>query len=347
MRRLAFGLVGYGAWGRHHAQVIRNTPECELRAVCARTPEVREQAARETGATTCADFRELVARSDLDIIDIVVPNYLHEAVACAGLEAGKHVLLEKPMSTSVAACDRILETARRSQKLLLVGHEMRFSPLYVRIRELIEAGQIGEPRYVLVDLWRRPYRPGAGEWRIDPERVGSWTLEEPVHYFDAAAWFLEGAGEPSTIYAKGNRGDARLAYHAAVNDNFTAVVGYSKGAYAVISQTLAAVEHHLSIKAFGSEAMLRAEWHATFDRSEHPSYALEISEQGGMKELAVPGTPGELFELRQEIAALARAVREGTRLPITPEEGRRAVLLCMEAQRSLETGQVIRLGPAN
>lgn len=344
MQNLAFGLVGYGAWGTHHAQAIRNTPGCELRAVCARTQEARERAARETGAETYADFRELVLRSDLDVIDIVVPNDLHEKVACVALEAGRHVLLEKPMSTSVASCDRILEAARRSGRLLLIGHEMRFSPFYVGMRQLIEAGQLGDLRYVLVDLWRRPYRPGSGGWRMAPERVGSWTLEEPVHFFDAAAWFLEGAGEPSTLYARGNRSDPRLSYRPEVNDNFTAVVGYSSGAYAVISQTLAAVEHHLSIKVFGSKAMLRAEWHAAFDRSERPSYSLEVSEQGSLKKLDVPGTPGEFFELQEEITALARAVRESGRLPITPEEARRAVMLCTEAQRSLETGQVIRFG---
>ncbi len=344
MQKLGFGLVGYGAWGTHHAQAIQNTPGCELRAVCARTPEARERAARETGAATYADFGELVARSDLDVVDIVVPNDLHETVACVALEAGRHVLLEKPMSTSVASCDRILEAARRSTRLLLVGHEMRFSPLHVRIRQLIEAGQLGAPRYVLVDLWRRPYRPGSNSWRMDPERVGSWTLEEPVHFFDAVAWFLEGAGGPSTLYAKGNRSDPRFGYRPEVNDNLTAVVGYSNGAYAMISQTLAAVEHHLSIKVFGSKAMLRAEWHAAFDRSQEPSYSLEISELGGLKKVEVPGTPGEFFELREEIAALAHAVRAGGRLPISPEEARQAVMLCTETQRSLETGQVIKFG---
>lgn len=343
MANLGFGLVGYGAWGKCHAQAIRETAGCELRAVCARTEESRKAAASQTRAAIYADFRDLLARSDLDIIDIVVPNHLHEEVACAALESGRHVLLEKPMSTSIASCDRILEAARRSGRLLLVGHEMRFSAMYVRMRELVRSGDLGDPRYVLIDLWRRPYRPGSDGWRLDPERVGNWTLEEPVHYFDAAAWFLDRAGEPSMVYAQGNRSDAALPYRPDINDNFTALVRYSNGAYAVISQTLAAVEHHLSIKIFGSRAMLRAEWHAEMDRSEQPRYSLEISDRGGLKRLEVAATPGELFELREEMAALARAVRKGTPLPMTPEEGRRAVLLCLQAQRSLETGQPVRL----
>jgi len=264
-------------------------------------------------------------------------------VACAALLAGKHVLLEKPMSTDVESCDRILNTARENRRLLLVGHEMRFSAMYRRMRELLDSGQLGEPRYVLVDLWRRPYRPGSHGWRLDPKTVGNWALEEPVHYFDAAGWYLQSAGEPCAVYAQGNRSDTRRPYSANVNDNFTAVVTYPNRAYAVISQTLAAVEHHLSLKILGSNGLVRAEWHAAFDRSEHPTYSLEISENGGLRRLDVPTTPGELFELREEMTAMARAVRDGASLPIKPEEARRAVMLCLEAQRSLETGQVMEL----
>jgi myo-inositol 2-dehydrogenase/D-chiro-inositol 1-dehydrogenase len=252
-------------------------------------------------------------------------------------------LLEKPMSTSVASCDRIIDAARRARQLLLIGHEMRFSNMYVQMHEMIRSGQIGDPRYVLVDLWRRPYRPGADGCRLDPTRVGNWTLEEPVHCFDAAAWFLDSVGSPVSVYASGNRMDVARPFQADVCDNFTAVVKYENGAYALISETLAAVEHHLTIKSFGSKAMIRAEWHAELDRSEHPTYFLELSDQGTMKKLPVSGTPGELFVLREEIAAMVRAVREGAPLPITPEEGRRAVMLCSEAQRSLSTGKVVSL----
>jgi myo-inositol 2-dehydrogenase/D-chiro-inositol 1-dehydrogenase len=344
MSRVAIGLIGYGAWGKHHARAIRETPGCELVAVCARTDESRRLAAAETGAAVDSDYRGLLARPDLDAVDIVAPNYLHEEVACAALAAGKHVLLEKPMATSVEACDRILAAASRAQRLLLVGHEMRFAEMYRTMRVLIDSGRLGKPRYVLIDLWRRPYRPGADGWRLDPARVGNWILEEPVHFFDVAAWFLEGAGEPETVFARGNRSEAGEA-PPGVNDNFTSLIGYRGGEYALISQSLAAVEHHLSIKVFGSRAMLRAEWHAELDRSERPAYSLEISEEGHLTPVAVATTPGEFFELREELAAFAAAIRGEAELPVTGREARRAVALCLEAQRSLETGQIVVRNP--
>ncbi|MGH9434070.1 MAG: Gfo/Idh/MocA family protein [Terriglobia bacterium] len=343
MKTLSFGLIGYGAWGKCHAEAIRQSAGCEVRAVGARTDAARARAAHDAGAATYADYRELVRLPELDVVDIVAPNYLHEEMAVAALEAGKHVLLEKPMATTVSACDRIIAAARQSGRLLLVGHEMRFSPMHALIHSFIEGGRLGHPRYVLIDLWRRPYRPGSDGWRLDPKRVGNWILEEPVHFFDAAAWFLQSAGQPSRVYARGNRANTSVPYDPAENDNFTAIVDYPNGAYASISQALDGVEHHLSIKVFGSKAMLRAEWHAELDRSERPSYSLEVSEGSSLRKLDVPGTPGEMFELREEIAALARAARGEASLPMTPEEARRAVMLCLMAQESLETGKEIHV----
>ncbi|MGH9648179.1 MAG: Gfo/Idh/MocA family protein, partial [Bryobacteraceae bacterium] len=224
MQTVRFGLVGYGAWGKFHARAIRETAGCELRAIGCGTDVSVQAANSEAGAFVSTDFHEVVARPDIDVVDIVVPNYLHESVACAALEAGKHVLLEKPMSVSVESCDRIIRAAQRSGRLLLIGHEMRFSGMYARIHELIENGSLGEPRYVIFDLWRRPYRPGSGGWRLDPKRVGNWTLEEPVHFFDAVGWYLSGAGEPASVYAYGNRSDPSLPYVADISDNFTSIV---------------------------------------------------------------------------------------------------------------------------
>lgn len=227
---MRFGLVGYGAWCRHHARVIRATPGCELCAVCASTNDSRVRAHAETGSRTVGDFRKLVTADDLDVVSIVVPNSLHEAVAIAALESGKHVLLEKPMATSVEACDRIIRAASRSGRLLLVGHEMRFSPLYTRMHEFLDRGEIGNPRYLLIDLWRQPYRPGSGQWRKDPARVGNWTLEEPVHFFDLAGWFMETSGLPAKVYALGAAASGVQPLRSEMADHFTALVTYADGA---------------------------------------------------------------------------------------------------------------------
>lgn len=352
-----FGLIGYGAWGSCHARAIGEIEGCELAAVAAPSEATRERARAETGAAVFADYRQLLALPEVDVVDVVAPNHLHEPMALEALAAGKHVLLEKPMAASVAGCDRIIAAASgevqvagpegRARRVVLVGHELHFSPLYARMHALIGEGRIGCPRYVLVDLWRRPYRAGASNWKQDPARVASWILEEPVHYFDMVAWYLQGSGEPQTVFACGNRKEPGAPRVPGMNDNFSAIIRYAGGAYGIISQSLSAVEHHLSVKVFGSSGVLRAEWHAEQDRSVAPRFSLEISEGGAMAPLPVAAIPGELFELRSEIRAMAAAVRDGAPLPFTLREARRAVVLCLEAQRSIETGLPVSLNLAS
>src|SRR2546429_673829 len=82
-------------------------------------------------------------------------------------------------------------------------------------------GPCGEPLYVPIELWRRPYRLGADGWRYDIARVGNWVLEEPIHFFDLARWYLAGRGDAVSVYARAN---SRQPEHPELHDNFSAVV---------------------------------------------------------------------------------------------------------------------------
>src|SRR5438309_141393 len=99
MRTIRFGLIGYGAWGSHHARAITSVPGAELVAVAAHSEAncVRAQADHPK-AIVYADYHELLAREELDVVDVVLPSDLHYAVAKDVLESGRHLLLEKPMA---------------------------------------------------------------------------------------------------------------------------------------------------------------------------------------------------------------------------------------------------------
>ncbi len=335
---MRFGVIGYGAWGALHARAIQQIEGCQLAAVAVPSEQSRVRASEETGVPVFADYRSVLALTAIDAVCIITPNHLHEQIALDALAAGKHVLLEKPMALSAEGCDRLLAAATAARRKLLVGHELHFSPLYLEMHRLISEGRIGRPRYMLVDLWRRPYRSGSDGWKQDPSRVGSWSLEEPVHYFDVIAWFLEASGEPQSVSAFGNRRDPSARPAAGVHENFTAVVSYADGAYGVISESLAAVEHHLSVKVFGSSGLLHAEWHAQHDRSVRPVFSLSISDAGRMVSLPVETPPTETFELIAEIRAFTAAVEKDQPVPFSPQAARRAVALCLAAERSLESG---------
>src|ERR671924_9038 len=138
-----FGLIGYGLWGRHHARAITQAPGATLAAIACRTPETAEAARKDwPGVTVELDYRALLARPDIDAVDIVVPNDLHEEIGVAALEAGKDVLLEKPLAPTLPACDRLLETARHTGRVLSVGHELRLSEQWGAIKRLVDAGEV-------------------------------------------------------------------------------------------------------------------------------------------------------------------------------------------------------------
>jgi myo-inositol 2-dehydrogenase/D-chiro-inositol 1-dehydrogenase len=239
-----FALVGYGAWGRHHARAIRQAPGAELAGIACRS-EPSAAAARQDhpDVPVVLDYHALLDRPDVDAVDVVVPNDRHVEVATAALARGKDVLLEKPMAPTVEGCDRLLAAARQSGRVLSIGHEFRVSSQWGAVRRLLETGELGRPLYALVSLFRFPYRQGSGGWRYDPARVGSWILEEPVHFFDLVLWYFAELGDPTSVLAVGNA-RPRPGPAAQMADDFSAVVRFPGGAYAVITQTLAGFEHH-------------------------------------------------------------------------------------------------------
>jgi myo-inositol 2-dehydrogenase/D-chiro-inositol 1-dehydrogenase len=344
MPAVRVALIGYGAWGRHHARAIASVPAAELTAICARSPENTAEARKDyPDAAIYADYQQLLDSEDIELCDVVLPSDLHYDVSKAVLGSGRHLLLEKPMALSTAGCRDLIELAQARGRVLAVGHELRLSSLWGKVKELVDAGAIGEPLYVLVELWRRPYRPGSAGWRYDIRRVGSWILEEPIHFFDLARWYLRGAGDPLSVYACGN---GRRAGHPELHDNFSAIVTFPGGQYAVISQTLAAWEHHQTAKLTGREGAIWASWSGATDRTFEPSFSLKLQTGDMLSDVPLDKPSGEVYELVDEVAAVVRAVRDGTPVPCTGEDGLWSVAMGLKAAESIASGQPVRLSRA-
>lgn len=338
------GVIGYGAWGAHHARAIAQTEGAVLTAVCARSEASRSKAREEhPGARTYADYGELLRREDLDLVAVVLPSDLHYEVGCAVLEADRHLLLEKPLALSVEDCDALIDLAQKRRRLLAVGHEFRLSSLWGKVKQLIDAGAIGDPLYALIELWRRPYRQGAGGWRYDIQRVGNWVLEEPIHFFDLARWYFSGVGDPQSVYAAAN---GRQPGHPELHDNFSAVLKFPQGRYALISQTLAAWEHHQTVKLTGSRGALWARWSGALDRTFQPTFSLHLQEGEQGVEVPISKTTGEVYELVDQIEMVVQAVRGERPLSCAGIDGRWSVAMCLAAQRSIDSGLPVALAGA-
>ncbi|MCC9606169.1 Gfo/Idh/MocA family oxidoreductase [Blastopirellula sp. JC732] len=336
-----FGVIGFGAWGKCHAAAINNTAGAEVVAVAAKSEKTCAEG-RELypKASVYGDYRQLLDQDDIDVVTVVIPSYLHFEVAKAVLESGKHLLLEKPMCLTIADCQALNQLAQEKNLLLAVGHELRLSSLWSRVKQEIDAGAIGQPQYALVELSRKPYRLGADGWRYDIDRVGNWILEEPIHFFDLARWYLSSAGMPTSLFATAN---SRQAGHPELQDNFSAIVNFKGGEFAVVSQSLSMFEHHQTAKVAGTEGSLWASWSGAMDRTRHPSFFLKASSGETVREIPIEKITGEIFELEDQVAMLRDAIRDGKPLSTTAEDGMWSVAMCLAAQKSVESGQPIAM----
>lgn len=337
---IGFGLIGYGAWGRLHGEAIARAHGARLAAIACRTEATAAAARRDFPEVPVhLDYREVLARPEVEAVDIVLPNHLHAEVGVAALDQGKHVLLEKPLACSVEECDRLIAAARRSGQVLSVGHELRLSAQWGRIKALIDAGEIGEPRYALFGLFRFAYRRGAGGWRYQRDRVGSWILEEPVHAFDLVRWYFDGTGEPLSLHAWADAGAAGPA----MPRSFSAVVRFARGGYAVITQTVGGFEYHQVVEVAGTEGAVRGWWSGALDRTREAAFALTVQRRGGATSEEIPvARSGEVFELEEQLARTVSAFRVGRPL-VSGEEARKSVVMCIEAERSIREGGPVAL----
>ena len=342
MNPVRFALAGFGAWGKFHAQSIAGHPDAQLVAISAPTEATRAEARQlYPDAQIFADSLEMVAQAEFDLIDIATPSHTHREIALAAMARGKHVLLEKPMAITLDDCKAIVAGAREHGVHLAVGHELRLSSQWGRIKEILDAGTIGEPQYVLVELSRKPYRTGASGWRYDLSRVGSWVLEEPIHFFDLARWYLQGSGDPVELYAYGNSRDPQRPN---LFDNFSAMFKYPNGSYAVVSQTLAAFEHHQTVKVSGTKGALWAGWSGALDRTLEPSYFLKVFDGETLENVQLEKHSGEVFELREEIARCVEMVRTGRPPAASGLDGLWSAGLCLVAEESIRQGRPLPVG---
>ncbi|MFM7605626.1 MAG: Gfo/Idh/MocA family protein [Prosthecobacter sp.] len=342
MPLVRFALAGFGAWGKFHAQSIAGNPEATLVAISAPSEASREEARKlYPEAQIFADSLEMIAKADFDIIDIATPSHTHREIALAAMQQGKHVLLEKPMAITLDDCKAIVAGARDHGVHLAVGHELRLSSQWGRIKEILTTGTIGDPQYVLVELSRKPYRTGASGWRYDPSRVGSWVLEEPIHFFDLARWYLEGSGDPVELHAYGNSRDSQ---RPTLYDNFSAMFQYANGSYAVVSQTLAAFEHHQTVKVSGTKGALWAGWSGALDRTLEPTAFLKVFDGEKLEELTLTKQSGEVFELREEIVQCIDMVRSGKKPIATGIDGLWSAGLCLVAEESIRHKKPLPVG---
>lgn len=142
-------VIGAGAWGRNHVRTFSGIKDCKLVAVCDSRPAALGWVGASFPAVRAdADVATTLADPEIDGVVLAVPAPLHASLAREAILAGKHVLVEKPFTLTVAEAEELLALPRRTGQVLMVGHLLLFHPVVIRLKQMIQSGELGDVRYV-------------------------------------------------------------------------------------------------------------------------------------------------------------------------------------------------------
>lgn len=189
------GIVGCGGIANgKHLPSLSKLANVELAAFCDIVPERAEEAAAKygiEGANVYADYREMLEKEQLDIVHVLTPNDSHAEISIAALEAGHHVMCEKPMAKSAADARKMVEAAKRSGKKLTVGYNNRFRPDSLYLKKLCEAGKLGHIYYAKAHAIRRRAVPTWGVFLDEEKQGGGPLIDIGTHALDLTLWMMD------------------------------------------------------------------------------------------------------------------------------------------------------------
>lgn len=191
-KKIRFAVVGCGHIGKRHAEMITRDEKAELVALCDIRP--KEELGIEAYPVPFAKNLEelLKIASDVDVINICVPNGLHAEMAIKAIEAGHHVVIEKPMALTLADAERVIYTSLRYRKQVFCVMQNRYSPPSVWIKEMVDSGKLGQVYMVQLNCyWNRDeryYKPGG--WHGDARLDGGTLFTQFSHFIDIMYWLF-------------------------------------------------------------------------------------------------------------------------------------------------------------
>lgn len=310
MSRLRAGVIGVGYLGRFHAQKYAALENVDLVGIADVSRERAEEVAAEVGTTAFTDYRELLAQ--VDLVSIVVPTQHHFPVAKECLEAGCHILLEKPVTQTVAEADELIRMAAERHLIFQVGHLERFNPAILALR-----GVLKNPLFIESHRLA-PFKPRGTDVNV--------VLDLMIHDIDIILNMV-----PSTVKVVNSVGVPVLSNEV---DIANARLQFENGCVANVTASRASREAMRKIRIFQSDAYI------SIDYQERK---IAIFRKGG-EGLPIPGLPNVTMEeksfeqgdaLLEEIRAFIDAVGTGTTPPVTGEDGKRALELALQINQKL------------
>jgi len=228
MAKKRFALVGAGLFGEMHARAYSSHPEAELTMVCDLNGDRAREIAAKYGARPTTDWREVAREESIDGVSVATPDFLHTEIAVGMAEAGKHVLVEKPLATTVVDCEKIIAAAQRSGVKLMTAFHNRWHPVFHEAYRRVRSGEIGSPRYLYFRL---------SNTTLVPLKMLAWAERSSVLWFlgshavDMTCWLI---GErPARVYSVSRR-EVLKGLGVDTPDLFASTLEFPSGAVAMV-----------------------------------------------------------------------------------------------------------------
>jgi len=348
MNTVRLGIIGMGNIGRHHAAYLLEgkVQRCELVAVCSTSPQKLE-AYKTKGLGIFDSGEKLVRSGEVDAVIVATPHYQHTSLGIAALEAGLHLMVEKPISAHKADAERLIAVAQKHLSAKFSGmFQLRVEPRYQKIEKLIRNGDLGEVvrmSWLITDWFRTEAYYASGGWRATWRGEGGGVLlNQCLHNLDVLAWLL---GLPGRV-----RGFCQLGrYHnIEVEDDVTAYFEYPNGATGVFVTSTGETPGTNRFEIAGTRGKVVLENNKlTFTRNEMDMLEWSRAAKVGFSkpnvwnvEIPIDNAPTPHATLMQNFI---EAILDGAPLLVPGEEGLHSVELANVMLYSSLIGQTVEL----
>ncbi len=345
---IRYGIIGSGAMGREHIANIQHLDGTRITAIADPDAGSRNAALEMLDGESVSvfeDHRDLLASGWCDAVVVATPNMTHAAVLADVLPSGLHVLIEKPLATTIEDCERIVAGAADHPGVVWMGLEYRYQPPVARLLEEVGAGAVGTVRMVAIREHRYPFLPKVGNWNRFRRNTGGTLVEKCCHFFDLMNLIMPSA--PARVMASGGQDVCYKdeSYHGEtpdIIDNAFVIVDYQGGERAMLDlcmfaeggpneQEIAVTGDAAKVEAFVPENLFRLGTRDGAQSTEevHDERIEFMGNHAGSSFI-------EHLEFRD-------AIRAGREADVTVDDGLRSVAMGLAAHLSIDEDRPVEI----
>ncbi|MCD6570267.1 MAG: Gfo/Idh/MocA family oxidoreductase [Deltaproteobacteria bacterium] len=343
MKILRAGIIGGGNAGNWHANSIKKVPHmCEVAAIADLDEKrLKRLYKKHKQATMYLDYKEILGRDDIDTVHICLPHHLHRKITVEALKAGKHVLCEKPISNTLEEADAMIKAASESRVKFMIAENQRFLPAHIKIKEIIDAGTIGEVKLI------RTYEGGSevasmsdpDSWKSNiVEAGGGAWMDSGIHRVAVLQYLF---GDIESISGKAQRLYSRIDTKA--DDNCAFSLQFANGALCSLACSFTvASEWNNSLEVYGTKGTIleNHNWGQPIKLfSTLPGHNQGKWITPEVEHKVYPGYYPLTFEA--EIRHFYECIINDTKPLMTGEDGKKALEIILLGYKASRTGKIM------